>query len=114
MRLLDEKFGTNKTRYILQCLLAVLAVFLVLLILDAKKNSIVIAALGASSFIVFTMPHRRSCRARFLIGGYVVGVISGFVCFRLSKLSCDTTMPPTRDYAEGPQVRFAGLRLLYP
>ena len=84
IRFLDEKFTKNKTRYILQCLLATSAVFIVLFVLDAKTNTAVIAALGASSFIAFTMPHARVSRTRYLVGGYLVGVCSGFLCYHAS------------------------------
>jgi len=73
---LDKKFRSRKLRYVAQCLLAGLVVFVLLMILDAVKNSAVIASLGASAFIVFTMPHQRRARSRLLIGGYVMGVLS--------------------------------------
>ena len=86
MRFLDAKLTRNKLRYVAQCLLAALSIFVVLLILDAKSNAAVLAALGASSFIVFTMPNERVSRSRYLIGGYAVGIVAGFLCFHLSQL----------------------------
>jgi hypothetical protein len=47
--------------------------------LDTISHSAVIASLGASCFIVFTMPRARMSRPRFLIGGHVVGVAAGCV-----------------------------------
>jgi len=82
----DEKFKSNKARYIFQCLLATLCVFVVLLILDAMTDAAVIAALGASSFIAFTMPEAQVSRPRFLIGGYLVGIAAGYVCYHLSLI----------------------------
>ena len=83
----DEKFAKNKTRYLLQCFLATLGVFIVLAILDPETNTAVIGALGASSFIAFTMPHARVSKTRYLVGGYLVGVCSGILCHHLS-LKC--------------------------
>jgi CBS-domain-containing membrane protein len=80
MILIDDKFKGNKLRYILQSLLAMVAVFIILMVLDAIRNAAIIAALGASSFIAFTMPHARSSRPRYLIGGYLVGMVSGCLC----------------------------------
>ena len=74
-RFLDDKFRNRKLRYVAQCLLAGLVVFVLLVILDAVEHSAVIASLGASAFIAFTMPHQRRARTRFLIGGYVIGVL---------------------------------------
>jgi uncharacterized Tic20 family protein len=55
--LFDERFKNFKMRYILQRCIATLTVFIVLLIPDALTNAVIIASLGAGSFIVFTMPH---------------------------------------------------------
>jgi CBS-domain-containing membrane protein len=80
----DRGFRKHKARYVLQCALATLAVLIVLLILDTISNTVIIAALGASSFIVFAMPGERVSRSRFLIGGYLVGTASGVLCHYLS------------------------------
>jgi len=84
MKLIDESFAGNKFGYIVQCLLAGLSTVLVLALLTSISNIAVIASLGASSFIVFALPHTVSSRPRFLVGGYVVGVAvgSGFLWLR--------------------------------
>ena len=86
MKFLDSKFAENKLRYCVQCLMASVVVLVLLFILDAFSNTTVIAALGASSFIVFTMPHIDCARPRFLIGGYLVGSAAGTLCYWLSAL----------------------------
>ncbi len=53
------------------------AIFLTLTLLDAFEQTVLIAALGATSFIVFTMPRRERARPRYLVGGYVVGTLTG-------------------------------------
>jgi CBS-domain-containing membrane protein len=80
VNLFDDKFKTHKLRYLLQSLIAMVTVFIILLVLDAVRNAAIIAALGASSFIAFTMPHANVSKPRYLIGGYVVGIASGCVC----------------------------------
>ena len=86
MQVLDEKFRVNKLRYVFQCLLATLSVFFILLVLDAQTHSAIVAALGASSFIVFTMPDTQSSRPRFLIGGYLMGMVAGVLCHTFFSL----------------------------
>jgi len=93
MKVFDEKFKGNKVGYILQCVLATLSVFIVLLILDAVSNAAIIAALGASSFIVFTMPQADRSRPRFLIGGYLVGIAAGCLCHYLSLVPLLRQLP---------------------
>lgn len=93
MKLLDEKFRTNKVRYIAQCMLATLSVLIVLLLLDAIADIAVIAALGASFFIAFTMPDKQVSKPRFLIGGYLVGIAVGSLCHYLSLVPLLTQSP---------------------
>ncbi|MCD4814242.1 HPP family protein [bacterium] len=80
MEYFDEKFSKNKASYISQCILATMAIFVILLFLDIESNAVLISALGASSFIAFTMPHAQVSKPRFLIGGYFVGTLSGLGC----------------------------------
>ncbi|MDJ0653625.1 MAG: HPP family protein [Xanthomonadales bacterium] len=76
-RILDHKFRDNRWQYGLQCLMATLSIFAVLTVLDAVTQTVLVASLGASSFIAFTMPHVESARPRYLVGGYVIGTIAG-------------------------------------
>lgn len=85
MPLIDRKFAANKLRYFAQCLLATASVLVVLVILDALTEAALIAALGASCFSAFTVPNAKSTRARYLIGGYVVGIVAGTLCFWLGQ-----------------------------
>ena len=84
VKVIDDKFKAYKVRYVLQCALATCAVLIVLLILDAMSHTTIIAALGASAFIAFAMPGARASRPRFLIGGYLFGIIAGVLCYYLS------------------------------
>ena len=106
MKVFDEKFRDNKARYFFQCILATLSVFVVLLILDAMTDAAVIAALGASSFITFTMPEAQVSRPRFLIGGYLVGIAAGYVCYHLSLMSVLAQIPIVHKF---PYVVFGAL-----
>lgn len=76
-RILDEKFRCHADRYILQCLAAMLALFAVLSVLDAVTQTVLVASLGASCFIAFTMPHVASARPRYMVGGYLIGTLCG-------------------------------------
>jgi hypothetical protein len=84
MRIIDKKFKHNVARYILQCALATLTILIVLVFLDVLTQTAIIAALGASSFIAFTMPAHDASKPRFLIGGYLVGISVGCFCHLLS------------------------------
>jgi len=91
--LFDEEFKHNKSRYILQCTLAMLCVLVVLMMLDTLSHGITIASLGASSFIAFAMPYQRSSTARAMIGGYAIGIITGALCYLISLLPEVSSVP---------------------
>lgn len=65
--------------YLYQSLLAAIVVFFVLLILSIE-NAVVIASIGATAFIVFTMPRNLTAKPRRVIGGHIIGLFSGLIC----------------------------------
>jgi CBS-domain-containing membrane protein len=46
-------------------------------VLDAVTQTVLIAALGASAFIAFAVPLSLHSSPRHMIGGYMVGIVSG-------------------------------------
>jgi CBS-domain-containing membrane protein len=75
--LLDSKFRHNKARYVAQATVAALCILVVLLVLDSVRQTVLIASLGASSFIAFAVPRSYASRPRALLGGYFVGTLVG-------------------------------------
>ncbi len=75
---LEDRVGNERVRrYILQCALATVFVLALLLLLDAVTQTVLIAALGASTFIAFAVPRSLQSGPRYLIGGYIVGITIG-------------------------------------
>ncbi len=62
--------------YVFQSLLATVAIFVVLLVLSLQE-AVVIASIGATAFIVFAMPESVTAQPRNVIGGHLVGMMSG-------------------------------------
>ena len=58
-------------------LAATVFIFFVLAVLNVLTQTVLIASLGATAFISFTMPHGESSKPRYLVGGYVVGTVVG-------------------------------------
>jgi CBS-domain-containing membrane protein len=79
MQLLDSKFRQQKKQFLLQCFLAMVVVLMVLVILEAIASAAIVAALGATAFIVFAIPKAKSSAARVIIGGYVIGTVLGTI-----------------------------------
>jgi len=77
MDLIDAKFKKYPVRYLLQTSLATFTLLAFLLVLDVLHHTAILAALGASTFVVFSMPGSYSAKAKSLVGGYIVGIASG-------------------------------------
>ena len=74
-----EKFRIFWKNYIFQSFLAALTMFLVLLFLSLE-HAVIIASIGATAFIVFAMPKNVTAKLRNVVGGHLVGLISGSLC----------------------------------
>jgi CBS-domain-containing membrane protein len=75
---LEDRIAKERVRrFVIQCSLAGLVVLGLLLVLDAVTQTVLIAALGASTFIAFAVPRSLQSGPRYLIGGYVVGCLMG-------------------------------------
>jgi len=64
--------------YLYQSFLATIVVFIVLLLLN-MEHAVVIASIGATAFIVFTMPRNITAAPRRVIGGHLIGLFFRFV-----------------------------------
>jgi CBS-domain-containing membrane protein len=89
MRLIDEKFRQSPMRFLAQSFLAFAAVAIIAVYLGALTNGAVVAALGASAFIVFATPEHDTAQPRRLIGGHGICIGVGLLCsipFRLALI----------------------------
>jgi CBS-domain-containing membrane protein len=75
--ILDPRFFGNWRQYVFQCLFVTATMMVILALLDSVHETVLVAALGASSVVAFSAPSLRASRPRCLIGGYLVGVIVG-------------------------------------
>jgi CBS-domain-containing membrane protein len=66
--------------YIVQSLLAA-AVLLILVLLLGQDKMVVVSAIGATAFIVFAMPKTASAQTKNVIGGHLVGLLSGTIFY---------------------------------
>ncbi|MFC2031754.1 HPP family protein [Chloroflexota bacterium] len=81
MRIIDESFTRAPQKYIIQSLLATVVVVIIIYFVEFLTHEAIVAALGASTFIVFIMPHSINAQPRRLIGGHIVGLICGLICY---------------------------------
>lgn len=65
--------------YVLQSLLATLVMVIVLMFLSLE-NVVVVASIGSTAFVIFALPNSITAKPRNVIGGNLVGLISGSVC----------------------------------
>jgi len=83
MQLLDKRFTQKPKSYIIQSLLAVVTLAVILYFVEVLTHAAIVGALGASTFIVFAMPHSITAQPRRLIGGHLVGLVCGSLCHYL-------------------------------
>jgi CBS-domain-containing membrane protein len=80
------RFRAARKPYIVQSFAAGLSTFIIMFFLSVE-NAIVIAALGASTFIVFARPFDLTARSRNLVGGHLIGFLVGSLC---GLVPCET------------------------
>ncbi len=80
------------TNYFLQSFLAMVALFIVLATLSLQ-HIVIVASIGASAFIVFTMPGNSTAKPRNVIGGHLIGFTTGSLCWFACKL-CPCQLEP--------------------
>jgi len=66
-------------KYVFQSFLATLTVLLLILILK-MEHIVVIASIGSTAFIVFALPKSITARPKNVIGGQIIGLLSGSIC----------------------------------
>ncbi|PKM50125.1 MAG: hypothetical protein CVV02_12750 [Firmicutes bacterium HGW-Firmicutes-7] len=81
MYIIDPKLKGNIRRYFIQCICITIFIYLVISIVDVTMNITLVASIGATTFIVFTMPHRRVSNVRYVLGGYIIGILTGTLCW---------------------------------
>ncbi len=77
---IKSKFKKLWKYYILQSLLATIALFILVLILG-KDKIVVISSMGATTFIIFAMPKTVSAQTKNVVGGHLVGLASGTIFY---------------------------------
>ena len=77
---IDKEFKKFWKNYVFQSIFATVAIFIILLSLSIRDDAVIIASLGASTFIVFAMPKDISAKGTHIIGGHAIGLICGWLC----------------------------------
>lgn len=95
MPLLDEKLKDNPYKYLKQCLLAMGSVFILFYLLDIEQHSAIISTLGATIFVVFSLPHSYASHPRRILGGYFWGSTIGITFHFLAIIVGTQSMPYT-------------------
>ena len=81
MHIIDKSFIKAPKSYLMQSLLSVVTIAVILYFVEVLTHAAIVAALGSSAFIVFAMPRSITAHPRRLVGGHVVGLISGILCY---------------------------------
>ena len=106
MHVFDKNLKKLWPNFIFQSLLAVMALLIVFIFLDFFTDAVVIAALGSTAFVVFTLPSSPTAQPRNVIGCYIIAVLAGIFCNYLAylNLSSGLSLP-----LEHPVILFGAL-----
>jgi CBS-domain-containing membrane protein len=74
-----KRFKIAWKRCVAQSTIAVVVIFLILLFINVE-HTVVVAAIGASAFIVFAMPSYSTARSKSIIGGHILSLLVGSLC----------------------------------
>ena len=77
---LYKKFKLHWKNYVFQSLFATLTVFILILVLNIKRQPVIIASIGATAFIIFALPNSITARPKNVIAGQLIGIGCGFIC----------------------------------
>jgi len=92
MYVFDPKVKISVIKYIIQPLIAMIAILIPLIFLDVLHETAIIASLGATAFVVFSRPHSKFSQPRRLFGGYLVGIGVGVILWYLCRLLSSSTI----------------------
>lgn len=73
---IGREFKALWKNYLYQSFLATVVIFIVLWILKAEE-AVIVASIGSTAFIVFTMPSYPTAKSRRVIGGHTIGFACG-------------------------------------
>ncbi|WP_028575748.1 HPP family protein [Desulfonatronovibrio hydrogenovorans] len=74
-----NEFKTYWQYYVFQSIAATVTIFVLLLVVSIQEKPVIVASIGASTFIVFAMPGYITAQPRNLVGGHLVGMSCGFL-----------------------------------
>jgi CBS-domain-containing membrane protein len=75
---IGREFHSSWKNFLFQSVLAAITVFVVFLFLH-REQAVIIAAIGGTAFIVFIMPSANSAKSQNVIGGHLIGFVSGML-----------------------------------
>ena len=75
---IDPQFFAHRKQYVMQSGYAAISIFIITFLL--YNNPVVIASIGSTAFIVFSMPNNITAQPRRIFGGHLVGFFVGS-CF---------------------------------
>lgn len=71
-----REFKAHWKAYVFQSLFATISIFFVLVVMDFSK-AVIVASIGATTFIIFALPNKLTARPYNVIGGHIVGILCG-------------------------------------
>ena len=82
MSLYDPKLRNNWPTYLFQSVIAGLVILLAFNLPALQGDIILVASLGSSAFLVFSLPTRVTASLKNCVFGHAWGLLAGVICFQ--------------------------------
>ena len=73
--ILDQYIHSKWPQYLLQCFLAIVSLFLILIIGDSVMRAAIVVGVASSAFTIFVVPDSIAATPRKVIGGHLVAIL---------------------------------------
>ena len=77
--ILDQYIHSKWPQYLLQCFLAIVSLFLILIIGDSVMRAAIVVGVASSAFTIFVVPDSIAATPRKVIGGHLVAILIAFL-----------------------------------
>ena len=73
--ILDQYIHSKWPQYLLQCFLAIMSLFLILIVGDSVMRAAIVVGVASSAFTIFVVPDSIAATPRKVIGGHLVAIL---------------------------------------
>lgn len=90
--IIDDKFLKCKGKYLFQTVLSTSCILAVLSTMNFMAEGAIVSSFGATAFIVFSLPKSPASSVKKVLGGYITGVVSGYLFHKMALVFTESNL----------------------